>query len=193
MTVFKEFYEVVGEEAFARAQAHKAAQKRAFDEQWKIVHALGAEGFRPGNGGGVKSLLFTKANPLPDGFRKIGTDRGRIEAQPARNTKAGKRTATELAKAPKVEDWGAFANTFGWKGRSPMSTGIGGRGIIHFCAGVAIGFPKERFFLQFPRELKDGWKPLDGIVLVRESDMLRAIENHNAIVVLNEPSKEAVA
>lgn len=195
MTVYKEVYEVVGAKTLAAARAFKAARIAAFDAQWKIARALGADGFRPGHGGGIKTLLF-KADtgiPLPPGFKRIGSDRWRVECATVRNTKAGKEAGAKLAAAPKRENWSAFANTFDWKGRSPMSTASNGRVIIHFASGVEVGFPRERFFVTFPRELKDGWKPPKGIKLVRESDMLRAIEDHTAEVGRRDKRKKGAS
>lgn len=184
MTVFKEVYEVVGAKALKAARAHKAAQAAAFAAQWEVAKSFGAEGFRPGYGGKIKTLLF-KADtglPLPPGFKRVGSDRGRIECAPVRNTREGKAAGAKLYGVPAREDCGAFANTFDWKGRSPMSTAANGGRLIHYASGVAVSFPKERFFLTYPRELKDGWAPPKGLKLVRESDMLRALEDHNAEV-----------
>lgn len=181
MGVFKEVYEVIGAAAKKAARAHASGREAALAAQWKLVQSLGAEGFRPGHGGCIKSLLFAQGAMVPPGLRKIGTDKGRNEFRPSGNTKAGKELNKLLWAAPRVEGWGAFADTFGWKGRSPIST-EGGRGVIYFCAGVHVKKPRERFFLTYPRELKDGWKPPTGLKLVRESDMMRAIEDHNAAI-----------
>lgn len=197
MTVFKEVYEAVGATALKAARAHKAAQAAAFDAQWDVAKSFGAEGFRPGHGGKIKTLLF-KADtglPLPPGFKRVGSDRGRIECAPVRNTREGKAAGAKLYGVPAREDWGAFANTFDWKGRSPISMS-NDRCFISHASGVAVSFPKERFFLTYPRELKDGWKAPKGLKLVRESDMLRAVEDHNAEVQRREKrssKKEKVA
>lgn len=184
-TVFKEHYEVVGAAEKKLALAHAAARTAAYDAQWALVKSLGAEGFRPGHGGEIKSLLYPKdAKNLPAGLRKVGYDQGRVEYQPSLGSKIGKSLRAKLSEAPRVSSWQAFADQFGWKGRSLIGEGSGSRTgfVIYHCGGVHVRKPKERFFLIYPRELKDGWKPPKGLKLVRESDMLRAIEDHNARV-----------
>lgn len=176
MAVFKEVYEVTGSDELKRARAFAAKRDAAHKTQWEVVRSFGAEGYRPGYGGRIKSLLFAKTAEVPAGLRKVGTDQGRIEYQPSLNTKAGKAIQATLSAAPIVEDWGRFANEFDWKGRSPMD---GQRGLIYHASGVQVLRPRQRFFLTYPRELKDGWKAPKGLTLVRESDMLRAIEDHN--------------
>lgn len=183
MTVFKEYYEVTGADELAKARVFAAAQSAAWDAQWALVKELGGEGFRPGHAGGLKSVLFAKGKTRPEGWRKTGTDRGRDECVPALNTKAGKGLRTRMAAVARVEDWGQFANTFGWKGRSPMD---GAKGMIYFCSGVRVVKPRERLFLTYPRVLKDGWTAPAGLTEVRESDMLRAIEDHNAAIKTKE-------
>jgi hypothetical protein len=181
MTVFREVYEIVGASEKKRAQVFITKQTASLNAQWDVCRALGAKAFRPSHDGTMRSLLFAPPLKVRLGLRRIGTDRGHIEYQPSLNTKAGRAIAKQLAEAPRVESLREFANTFDWHGRSPMSTEHG-RGIIYFCAGVHVRKPKERFFVTFPRELKDGWKAPKGLKLVRESDMLRAIEDHNALV-----------
>lgn len=181
MAVFREYYEVVGA-AKKRAMQFAEEQRSALKAQWALVQSLGAVAFRPGQGGSIKSLMYDPKATVPAGLRKLGrAEQGNIEYMPARNIAAGKAIAKTLASAPSVKDWGAFANTFGWKGRSPIST-WDGRSFVCFCTGVHVSKPRDRFFLQYPRELKDGWTPPAGLKLVRESDMLRAIEDHNAAV-----------
>jgi hypothetical protein len=188
MTVFKEYFEVTGKADLERAHAFAAARTAAWDAQWALVQSLGGDGFRPGHGGGIKSLLFKKGAARPEGWRKTGTDQGRDECVPARNTKAGKEIVKQLAALPKVESWARFADTFGWNGRSPMGSD-GGRGVIYFCTGIHVRKPKDRFFVWYPRELKDGWKAPEGLTEVRESDMLRAVEDHNQAI--KEPAAKA--
>jgi hypothetical protein len=181
MAVFKEYYEVVGA---AKKRAMEFARERdvALRAQWKLVQSLGAVAFRPGQGGSIKTLLYDPKADVPAGLRKLGrAEKGNIEYAPKLSIAAGKEIARTLASAPSVKDWGHFANSFGWKGRSPVSN-EGGRGRIHFTSGVHVIKSRDRFFLQYPRELKDGWRPPEDLKLVRESDMLRAIEDHNAIV-----------
>ena len=180
MTVFKEHYEITGAAARKKAEAFTARQQAARDAHWAILNDLGAKGYRPSYYGGIKSIMFEK-DKVPSTFRRIGWDKGLAECVPLLKSKAGKGIAARLKAAPQIEDWRKFADEFGWKGRSPMST-EGGRGCIYFASGVRVVKPKVRYFLQFPRTLKDGWTPPAGLKLVRESDMLRAIEDHNVIV-----------
>lgn len=201
--VFKEFYEIVGAAERGWALAFALGIETAHHMQFKVARSLGAEGYRPGPGGMLKSLLFPlkKLTPLdipktikepwalykaavpPAGFRKVAFEDGRVECEPVRNTKIGKEMAAKLATPPKIPNWRTFADEFGWNGRSPMGAGSGSRtGFCIFYAGVThINNPREWFFLQLPRQLKDGWKKPPGLKLVRESEVLRAIEDHNEI------------
>lgn len=191
MTVFKEYYEIVGADMLAKAQAFDTARGETQAEQWALVKKLGGGGYRPGGGGGISTIFFAKGSPMPKGYRKVGSDGGQVECKPVRNTKLGKEICAAIQAAPRIRDWGAFADEFcGWKGRSPMDTKAG-RGFIYHATGVAVARPQKRFFLQLPRELKDGWTPPEGIKEVRESDMLRAIEDHNAAVAVEKRKRAA--
>jgi hypothetical protein len=186
--VFKEYYEVTGKSKKA-AQAFAAERAAALEAQWAIVKSFGADGFRPGHGGGIKSLMFEPdtGKKIPEGLRRIGrAEQGRIEFEPVRNTKAGKAVVAKLAEAPVVKDWGKFADTFGWKGRMPMGPSAGSRTgmAIYSCQGIRVVLPRERIIVIYPRQLKDGWKPeaYPDLKPIRESDMLRAIEKHNDLL-----------
>lgn len=177
-TMYKEVYEITGSAAKKKAEAFSARQQAARDAHWKIINDVGGEGYRPSYYGGIKSIMFAK-DKVPPTFRRTGWDKGLAECVPLLKSKAGKELAERFKAAPKIEDFRSFADEFGWKGRSPMGTD-GGRGCIYFATGVSVRHPRVRYFLQFPRTLKDGWKAPPGLKLVRESDMLRAIEDHNA-------------
>ena len=183
MAVYREYYEVVGADLLKKARCWALKRKLALDCQWEIVKRLGGEGFRPGHGGGISTVMFSgNLRTLPTGWRQIGNDKGRRECKPVLNIKAGKEAKALLSQAPRVLDWGQFADThLNWKGRSPMKES-GGHMMICFASGVHVRHPKERFFIQVPRDTKDRWTPPKGLNEVRESDMLRAVEDHNAYV-----------
>lgn len=183
--VFKEYYELKGAKLLKAARDHAAAQEKARKAHWVIVKELGGYGYRPSYYGGIKSLLF-KAEKAPDGFRKIGTDKNCIECVPARNTAKGKAAEKLIAVAvPEIPSWGRFCDDIlRWNGRSPIGGGSGSRTgfCIYHATGVHISRPKERFIVVLPRTLSDGWKRPEGLKEIRESDMLRAVEDHNALI-----------
>lgn len=203
MTVFKEYYEITGKAALAAAREHAAGQQAARDAHWELINKHKADGYRPTNDGLVKSLLFAPRpdakipKNVPAGMRYVGKDvvdgKVRLEYEPARNTKAGRELAKEFAGVARISSWRAFADAFGgFGGRSPMGEGSGSRTgfIVYYPGAVHLSNPKERFFLTYPRELKDKWVPPKGLKLVRESDMLRAIEDHNAIAAEKRKAKK---
>lgn len=181
--VFKEHYEITGKDALAKARAFIARRQAAHDAHWKLVKELKAEGYRPGHSGDIRSIMFHK-DKIPHLFRRIGWDQGHAECVPLLKSKAGKELAARIKAVPKIESWRVFVDEFGWNGRSPMGESSGGRlGMcIYYGTGVRVSKPKERYFLQLPRTLKDGWKMPKGLKLVRESTMLMALEDHNAAV-----------
>lgn len=183
--MFIEVYELTGE-AKKAAQKFVADNKAVVSAQWKIIEAIGAAGFRPSHDGGISTVYFKKDAKPTVGYRTVGKDGDQVECKPSMNTGAGKAAARSLVAAPKTTSWRTFANQFGWKGRSPFGT-KNGRGIIYFATGVSVAKPKERFFVTYPRQLKDGWVAPAGLILKRESDMLRAIEDHNAYVAKAAP------
>jgi hypothetical protein len=175
--IFHEVYEVVGPDK-KRAEIFAKNRDTAHFAQWQLVDRYGAAGFRPGPMGTIKSLIFDQKQST-SGFRYVGRDGKRFEYSPHRGNTAGKKLAAELSAAPRVETWGEFANTFNWKGRSPID---GAAGKIYHCTGVHVAKPRSRFFMKYPRELKDKWKAPSGLRLIRESTMIRAIEDHNATI-----------
>jgi hypothetical protein len=193
MTVFKEYYEITGAAGIKLARAHAAKQQAACDAHWKLVKEFKADGYRPSHEGRVKTLLFTPQldaklpRVVPPGMRYVGKDvvdgKIRLEYVPSRNTKSGSELAKKFAEVDRIESWSSFADAFGkFEGRSPIGEGSGSRTgfVIYHCHGIHVRKPRERFFLVYPRELKDKWRPPKGVKLVRESDMLRAIEDYNA-------------
>jgi len=194
VTIFKEHYEITGAAALKQARAHAAKQQSARDAHWKLIREFKADGYRPTHGGAVKTLMFAPQlniklpQNVPPGMRYVGKDvvegKVRLEYAPSKNTKAGRELAKRFAEVDRIESWSAFADAFGkFDGRSPIGEGGSRTGfVIYHCHGVHVRKPRERFFLIYPRELKDKWKAPPGLKLIRESDMLRAIEDHNAAV-----------
>lgn len=193
-TVFKEYYEITSAAAKKLARDHAAKQQKARDAHWNLIREYKADGYRPTHDGRVKTLLFAPQpdakipRNVPPGMRYVGKDvvegKVRLEYAPSKNTTAGRALAKRFAEVDRIESWSAFADAFGKFGdRSPIGEGGGRTGfVIYHCHGVHVRKPRERFFLVYPRELKDKWTPPKGVTLVRESDMLRAIEDHNAAV-----------
>lgn len=176
-TVFREVYEITGKPAIKIADAFFEKRREAHDAQLALVKELGATGYRPGYGGGIMTLIFTSADKVLPGMRRWQKG-GRLECVPSGNTKAGRELKTRLAAAPIITPVERLAWEFGW----PQGHMIFSEGKVHWPNAVQTRFPRVRYFLTVPRQLKDKWAPPAGLKLVRESDMLRAIEDHNEAV-----------
>ncbi|MGE0602193.1 MAG: hypothetical protein AB7O46_00220 [Xanthobacteraceae bacterium] len=170
--VWKEAYEIVGdgtkiaEDFYARISA-------AQDEQWKFVKAHGGQGFRPGHGGDIRSVLFKKR---PPNWRSIGKDQGMEECVPHKGSNAGKQLAKSMSavvRAPVERD---LLYAFGWNG-SPI---YGGK--IYFGAVSKITLPRIRYLVRLPRQIDDGFVVPPELSLITMGEYVQAFEDHNAAV-----------
>jgi|GEM_PF-2220643 len=170
--VFVTTYEVIG--ALELAHAHYAAVDAAKASQWAYVEELGGSGFRPSHSGGMRSIFFES---VPAGWRKIGSDNGKIEALPLKSTKIGKAAAAKIASlnsAPLPHD---LASSYGY---NPPHFAIDG-GKIYFASELRVTFPADRIFLRLPRFAEDGFEPNEAhLRALPESEFMAAIEAHNA-------------
>lgn len=170
--VFVTTYEVIG--ALELAHAHYDAVDAARAAQWDFVNELGGEGYRPSHNGGLRSVFFTE---IPIGWRKIGTDKGKIEAVPSKGTKAGKAAAQRISGLPSAPSASDLAASYGY---NPPHFAISG-GTIYFPTELFLKFPQERIFLRLPRFAEDGFEPNEAhLRALPESEFMAAIEAHNA-------------
>lgn len=180
--VFKVPYEIVGA-GIPIAEKFYAEIDAAMKDRWEFITSLGADGYRPGWQGTIRSLLFKE---VPDGWRKIGTDQGRAECIPHKGSKAGKEIARRIADAPRVTPENDLAYLFGWEGRSPFD----GR-LLYHAAVTKMEFPRVRYLMRIPREANDGFVPPDTLVEIKQSEYAKAFEDHNEAVRLMKQGKSA--
>jgi hypothetical protein len=169
-------YEIVGE-GLVRASAHYAAIDQAKKAHWQFAESVGGAGFRPDHNGGVRSVLFD--GELPTGWRNIGRDRGKIEAVPRLSTKAGKAASIAMRGLPRAPQPQALAALFCY---SPSTFAMDpDRGTIYFPTELRTGHPAPRSFLRLPRFEGDGFTPDETVLrALAESDLMKAVEDHNA-------------
>ncbi|WP_225206271.1 hypothetical protein [Novosphingobium huizhouense] len=172
--VFVTTYEVIGD--LDLLNLHYAADEAAVAAHWAYVEGIGASGFRPSQAGGVASVFF---ETLPQGWRKIGADKGRIEAVPLKSTKVGKAAAATIADLPRKPKASALAASYGY---NPPLCAMDGT-YIYFPSEIQVLHPVKRTFLRLPRFPEDGFEPDETrLRAVPESELMAAIEAHNAEV-----------
>jgi hypothetical protein len=123
----------------------------------------------------MQSLFFTGPK-APMGYRKIRSEEGRIECVPSKTTEAGKAAEMairELGRPPQACD---LAEKFGWNNLKPVMDYRS----IHWPSFLEIDFPDKRYFLGLPRQQGDGWIMPDSLKAIPESEVIEAIETHNA-------------
>lgn len=169
--VFVTTYEVIG--ALDLAHAHYDAVDAAREAHWDFVSDIGGKGFRPSHNGGLRSVFFAE---VPAGWRKIGTDKGNIEAIPLKRTRIGKAAAQRISDLPLAPSASELASRYGY---NPPHFAISG-GTIYFPAELFLKFPQDRIFLRLPRFAEDGFEPNEAqLRALPESEFMAAIEAHN--------------
>jgi hypothetical protein len=147
---------------------------------WAIVKEVGGEGFRPSRGVGIHGILFREP---PTGWRMVSrdpNDRNLSLYVPRKTSKAGKDLTARLASVGQMPEGQNAATLFGWN-PSELAMDMS-RGIVYFPTAQTIDLPSPRHFLRLPRFPKDGWPGHAGLTEVPESEYMRAIEAHNAVV-----------
>lgn len=167
-------YEAVGEGADLCAE-HFDAVSAARVSWFALCKEFGAVAFRPGHDGRPpRSFLFVGAEP-PAGWVLVGRpERDKVEAKPHKGTKIGKAALAKLDALLAAPSDHQLTGTFGYH---DMPTD--GRS-IYFATATEITFPTRRFFLRFPIAEGSSWRAGAGLAEVRESDFMRALEDHNA-------------
>ncbi|MBO9602581.1 MAG: hypothetical protein J7496_08745 [Novosphingobium sp.] len=180
-------YEVIGD-GLAVAAAHYAAIDAAAEAHWAFVKQVGGEGYRPLNGGGLRSVFFKE---LPTAWRKIGWgEGGRIEAVPHKGSATGKSLAKQIAALPQGKRGRELAYDLGYNPKQMAMDGS--RGVIYFPTDLRVTFPAERIFVRIPRFTDDGFEPDPAILReLRESEFMAAVEAHNAEARRQREEREA--
>lgn len=173
--VYKTHYEVIGA-GLDISKRHFAEVAAARDAHWHFAKSVGGVGYRPNGHGGLRSVFFSE---VPTGWRKIGSDRGNVEAVPNRKTAEGRLLSKQIAELPNAPEPGDLASQLGYN--PSILTLDPERGIIYFPIAIEITWPETRHFLRLPRTAIDGFQPDEEILReVRESEFMRIVEDHNA-------------
>lgn len=173
--VFVTTYEVIGTGVPIAAEYYANLDK-ARKAHWQFVKSVGGVGFRPAHWGSIRSVMFDK---LPEGWKQIATDKGRIEATPRKTSKAGKAFAEAIRKLPDTPKGEKLAGMLGY---NPDQMAMDG-GTIYFATETRVLFPAERIFVRIPRFAEDGFDPDPAMLrALPESEFMKAIEDHNAEV-----------
>lgn len=174
--IFVTTYEMLGSAAEA-AEKHFASIREARAEWWALAKKYGARGFRPGHYGAPPMALIFEGKDPPAGFRYWGRpDANTVECKPHKATKVGRAAAADLAALKRTRSDADLAADFGW-----TEWPTNGRTLFYAtCSEVAL--PTKRYFLRLPRFADDGWTASEGLKEIPESELMRAIEDHNAAV-----------
>lgn len=165
-------YEVIG--ALDLAHNHYEAVDAARAAQWDFAHDVGGLGYRPSHDGGLRSVFFAE---VPTGWRKIGQDKGNIEAVPLKSTKIGKEAVQRMCNLPLAPSAHDLAAAYGY---NPPHFAMSGR-TIYFPTELFLKFPQDRIFIRLPRFAEDGFEPNEAhLRALPESELMAAIEAHNA-------------
>jgi hypothetical protein len=175
-SVYVTTYEIVGD-GLEIAERHYAAVDAAIQAHWDWAESIGGSGIRPAHDGGLRSVFFD--SELPKGWRAIGSSKGKTEAVPRRGTKTGKEAEAAMNALPRAPRPADLAAALGY---NPSEMAIDSeRGTIYFPTELRVSHPAPRIFVRLPRFAKDGFTPDESKLLaVAESELMRAIEDHNA-------------
>jgi hypothetical protein len=174
--VYVTTYEVVGA-GLAKADVYYSRAQEARQTHWDWAESIGGSGIRPNHNGGLRSVFFS--GDVPKGWRKIGSQQGKIEAVPNRGTKSGKEAEAAMAALPRIPRPDELASVFGY---SPNELAMdGNRGVIYFPTELRVAHPAPRTFIRLPRFDRDGFTPDEAeLRAIPESELMKAIEDHNA-------------
>lgn len=178
--VFVTTYELVGD-AVQIGVDHYAAVEAARTAGFALAKQFGAEGFRPTRRGGHPLSMFFRGD-LPTGWRKIGRADGLTEARPNKGTKAGKAAQAQMQACASAPEDTALASALGYNpSEIAMDTN---RGVIYFPTSLRVDHPSARYFVRIPRFDRDDFKPdKSRLRAIPESELMRALEEHNAEVL----------
>lgn len=172
-SVFVTTYEVTGA-GIPIAQTYYAEVEAAHKAHWAFTESVGGVGFRPAHWGSIASVLFEE---LPEGWKQIGRDKGRIEATPRKTSKAGKALAEQMRALPPTPKGKSLAGMLGYNPREMAMDGSK----IYFATELRTSHPTERVFVRIPRFANDGFEPDETMLrALPESEFMKAIEDHNA-------------
>lgn len=174
--VFVTTYEVIGG-GIAIADDFYASVDAARKAHWDFVTSVGGEGFRPAHYGSIRSVLFK--GDAPDGWKKIGTDKGNTEATPRKASKVGRAFADAIKALPHMPKAEKLVGALGYNpSEMAMDTNTG---TIYFPTETRLSHPARRIFVRIPRFANDGFEPDPAMLCaLPESEFMKAIEDHNA-------------
>ena len=174
-SVFVTTYEVIGA-GLPIAEAFYSSVDAAKKAHWDFAESVGGAGFRPAHYGSIRSVFF---KGLPEGWKKIGTDRGYVEATPRKTSKAGRALADTMSALPETPKAEKLARALGYDPRDMALDSE--RGTIYFPTELQVSHPARRIFVRLPRFTNDGFEPdLTMLKALPESEFMAAIDAHNA-------------
>jgi len=175
MTVYTTTFEIVGEgrDLADDFQYELDSAKRA---HFAFVNKVGGKGYCPCPYSGLlRSVLFE--GELPPGWKKIGMQGGRTNANPKVSTKIGKALRQEIEKLPKRPDASKLAADLGY---GPDVLAIDARGVF-FPTQLRVEHPETRHFLRLPLTKEMDFEPAPAMLrAIPENELLKAVEEHNA-------------
>lgn len=172
-SVFVTTYEVIGD-GLPIAQEFYAQVDAARKAHWAFTESVGGVGFRPAHWGSIASVLFEE---LPEGWKQIGRNKGRIEAAPRKTSKVGKALVEAMKSLPATPKGESLAGMLGY---NPSEMAMDGYK-VYFASELRTSHPTERVFVRIPRFSSDGFEPNPAMLrALPESEFMKAIEDHNA-------------
>lgn len=174
--VFVTTYEVIGAGILIAEDFYKSVMA-AREAYWSFATDVGGQGFRPSSYGSIRSVLFD--GELPEGWKKVGAGRGRIEATPRKTSKAGRAFADAIKALPPMPRAEKLAGALGYNpSEMAMDTN---KGVVYFPTELQVAHPECRTFVRLPRFANDGFEPDPSLLrALPESEFMKAIEDHNA-------------
>ncbi len=175
MTVYTTTFEMIGE-GRDLADRYEQQKRDAAGEQWAFVKEVGGAGYCPSSwNGALQSVLFD--GELPEGWRRIGSVKGMTNAVPRASTKAGKAWLAKIEALPAKPLPTSLAVELGYARDSFAIDGSA----IYFPTEIRVEHPETRHFLRLPLQAGDGFEPdLQRLKPVAESELMKAVEDHNA-------------
>lgn len=187
------YYEATGTRAMRLFKAHFDQRAKARRAIFSMVRRLfGAETYRPNSHDGkVWTLVYKALRPIPAGLRQLNKAERRklvldrvkyVEVVPD-NTTAGRAIRDKLDAVEGLAPAGVFlAKAFKWGGERVMKVINESRGtcVIMIPWVQHLSLPYDRYFARAAYTKKKG--RIEGLTEIRESDYVRALEDHNMAV-----------
>ena len=172
MTVYKAYFEVIGDEERALCKEHFASKQEAKNACFAIAKDLGAKSYFPGVYGGIRGIAF---DAVPTGWRKIRCDGTAYCCIPKKNSNAGREALERIQLAPKGPQEVDLAQAIGFPGDAMFVLDDRRLYQPHF---MEITRPVERRFLVIGWNTE--WTIPAGAAEISLGELQRAIDAHNA-------------